>query len=246
MIDAGRRPALHAGRLHRVMHATKRKTDLLAGRRRAANIRPAGEISRDAATSQFLRLDNFPLADVDVSGPRALLPWVQYLPTLGAEGIGTTGVRLSRIFIFLLNRPMSRTPNATRLSAQAKSVHNGSPLCITDGGCPVKYTVSDMSGTDSKERSIHTASVMLAVACAAIGLAGVLFEKSFVVGRRGFGFAEGGEAQIIGCFWLLVAAAFLATRISNSVVRKRIFALITVLLFGSVFGIFGYFIYALR
>lgn len=102
-----------------------------------------------------------------------------------------------------------------------------------------------MPGTELK-RSRNTAAVWLAAACAAIGLIGLLFEISFVVGRRGFSFAAGGEAQIIGGFWLLVSAAFLATRLPNMAMRRHILTVIAVLLFGGILGIFGYFVYVLR
>jgi len=113
------------------------------------------------------------------------------------------------------------------------------------GGVRLINTVRDMSSVDS-ERSNNTAAAWLAAGCAVIGLVGLLWEKSFVVGKRGFDFAEGGEAQIIGYFWLLASVALLATLVPNSVLRKRIFLAITVLLFGGLLGIFGYFVYALR
>lgn len=107
-------------------------------------------------------------------------------------------------------------------------------------------SASDMSNTNSRKPSSKAGAVWLAAACAVCGLVGLLFERSFVIGRRGFDLAEGGEAQIIGCFWLVLSAAFLATLLPDSAVRKRIFALLTVLSYGAVLSIFGYFIYVLR
>lgn len=102
-----------------------------------------------------------------------------------------------------------------------------------------------MSGVDSK-RFNNAGSVWLGAACAIIGLFGLLLEKSFLVGKRGFAFTEGSEAQIIGCFWLLLSAAFLAALVPNLAVRKRIYAVIVILMVGGLLGIFGYIIYFMR
>lgn len=112
--------------------------------------------------------------------------------------------------------------------------------------CACQLDVSDMENEANQDQSRNRTAVWLALAAAAVGLLSLIFKESFVIGKRGFDFAHGEVAQIVGFYWLLISASLLVTTVSSAVLRKRLFALIGVAFFGGFVGIFCYFIYAAR
>jgi len=76
----------------------------------------------------------------------------------------------------------------------------------------------------------------MAAVFALLGIVAVIFDWSFVIGRRGFDTADGASAHYIGTFWFVLALITLSTLIAEPKLRKSVGSLLAIILAICLFG----------
>lgn len=76
----------------------------------------------------------------------------------------------------------------------------------------------------------------MAAAFAVLALVALVFDWSFVIGRRGFDTADGVAAHYLGAFWFVLALITIGTLIPEPKLRKRVGSVLAIILALCLFG----------